>query len=412
MAQAVSRLLSLVLLCALAACGGPRTGPLSYAPERGSYPAPGSAEDPWGPYIDEASRRFGVPAQWVRAVMHQESGGHEYLNGSPITSSAGAMGLMQLMPATYADLQAQYGLGGDPYDPHDNIMAGTAYIRQMYDRYGSPGFLAAYNAGPARVDDYLAGQGGLPNETVNYVAAIAPHLGGSPAVTFAPRTTPAVAYAAARPAPAGGGCTHDPDAAFDPDAPCAEAEAAAAPAASAATPEAPPVAVADAAREAGGCVADPDAAYDPGTACAGRVRAAAWQPSASAIGGGLSAPPPAGMVRMATYAVPASAPGPSARAASFAAPPVRAAARAGDAWAIQVGAFGQPGEARFATAMAQNAAPGTLAGARPVVMTIPGLGGRALYRARLAGLDRATASAACEMLRGHAMPCMLVQPGG
>ena len=56
----------------------------------------------------------------------------------------------------------RYGLGDDPYDPHNNILAGAAYIQEMYDRYGAPGFLAAYNAGPQRVDDYLAGASDLP----------------------------------------------------------------------------------------------------------------------------------------------------------------------------------------------------------------------------------------------------------
>ena len=53
------------------------------------------------------------------------------------------MGLMQIMPKTWTELRARYGLGADPYDPHDNILAGAAYIRELHDRYGSPGFLAA-----------------------------------------------------------------------------------------------------------------------------------------------------------------------------------------------------------------------------------------------------------------------------
>ena len=63
-------------------------------------------------------------------------------------SPKGAMGLMQLMPETWAALRARYGLGRDAFDPHDNILAGAAFLREMHDRYGSPGFLAAYNAGP------------------------------------------------------------------------------------------------------------------------------------------------------------------------------------------------------------------------------------------------------------------------
>ncbi|WP_447411863.1 lytic transglycosylase domain-containing protein, partial [Clostridium perfringens] len=65
-------------------------------------------------------------------------------------SRAGAIGLMQIMPATYAELRRDLGLGPDPFAVRDNVLAGTAYLRRMYDRYGSPGFLAAYNAGPGR----------------------------------------------------------------------------------------------------------------------------------------------------------------------------------------------------------------------------------------------------------------------
>jgi soluble lytic murein transglycosylase-like protein len=50
------------------------------------------------------------------------------------------------MPETWAELRLRYGLGADPYDPHDNITAGTAYLRELHDRYGERGVLAAYNA--------------------------------------------------------------------------------------------------------------------------------------------------------------------------------------------------------------------------------------------------------------------------
>nr|WP_229709331.1 transglycosylase SLT domain-containing protein [Bombella favorum] len=146
---------------------------------RSHYTPPGPPEDPWGPYIDEASSRFDVPTEWIRAVIHQESGGHLYDRyGNFITSTPGAMGLMQIMPPAYDDLRTQYNLGPDPYDPHDNILAGTAYIRQMYEIYGSPGFLAAYNYGPGSLDHYLRQNRALPRETRNYVAAIAPKIMG------------------------------------------------------------------------------------------------------------------------------------------------------------------------------------------------------------------------------------------
>jgi soluble lytic murein transglycosylase-like protein len=104
--------------------------------------------------------------------MAAESGGATTLGGLPIRSRAGAMGLMQLMPDTWADLRVTYGLGLNPDDPADNITAGTAYLRQLYERFGYPGLFAAYNAGPARYADYLAGRAGLPFETRAYLAKV------------------------------------------------------------------------------------------------------------------------------------------------------------------------------------------------------------------------------------------------
>ncbi|MDB5370853.1 MAG: hypothetical protein JWP20_2411, partial [Roseomonas sp.] len=143
-------------------------------PQPASYDPPGSSSDPWGPYIKEASRRFDVPERWIREVMRQESGGRVGAR-SPV----GAMGLMQVMPGTYAELRGRYGLGDDPYHPWNSVMAGTAYVREMYELYGSPGFLAAYNGGPRRLEDYLWSNRGLPAETRNYVARIGPRIVGA-----------------------------------------------------------------------------------------------------------------------------------------------------------------------------------------------------------------------------------------
>ena len=234
--------IALLLVALVSGCshsgryGNPYAGPVPYdgtdpasgrsrlrAPSR-YYPPPGPGTDPWGPYIREASSTFRVPEQWIRAVMRQESGGHEQA-----VSPVGAMGLMQVMPATYRDLQSRHRtLGEDPFDPHNNILAGVAYIREMYDRYGSPGFLAAYNAGPDRLDQYLSGASPLPDETVNYLAAISPNLGSA-----VPPSGPLVQYASAAVPPRAppsdaslaSGC--DPNAAYDPDRPCARLERAA-----------------------------------------------------------------------------------------------------------------------------------------------------------------------------------------
>jgi Transglycosylase SLT domain len=81
---------------------------------------------------------------------------------------------MQIRPKTWVELSVLYRLGIDPLDPHDNILAGTAYLREMHDRFGSPGFLAAYNAGPERYQQHLASGRPLPAETQAYLAALAP----------------------------------------------------------------------------------------------------------------------------------------------------------------------------------------------------------------------------------------------
>ena len=77
---------------------------------------------PIADHVTEASQRFGIPAGWIYAVMRAESAGR-----IGATSPVGAMGLMQIMPQTWAKLRDQYGLGHDAYDPHDNIIVGAAY---------------------------------------------------------------------------------------------------------------------------------------------------------------------------------------------------------------------------------------------------------------------------------------------
>ena len=133
-------------------------------------PAVGQSRDTLGVYVAEASARFGIPVDWIWRVMAIESGGRTTVNGRPIRSPKGAMGLMQLMPSTWQQMRGAYGLGTDPDDPHDNIVAGTAYLRLMYDRFGYPGLFGAYNAGPDRYEAFLAGRP-LPAETKRYLRA-------------------------------------------------------------------------------------------------------------------------------------------------------------------------------------------------------------------------------------------------
>jgi soluble lytic murein transglycosylase-like protein len=123
----------------------------------------------WQPYILEASRRFNLPASWIRAVMQAESGGRTTIRGRPIVSRAGALGLMQLLPETYNDMRVRYRLGTEIADPHDNIIAGAAYLRALHRRYGFPLMFAAYNAGPRQFErDVQTGQD-LPAETRAYI---------------------------------------------------------------------------------------------------------------------------------------------------------------------------------------------------------------------------------------------------
>jgi soluble lytic murein transglycosylase-like protein len=124
------------------------------------------------PFIDEASDRFGVPEAWIRAVIAAESGGRTTENGQPITSPAGAIGPMQVMPQTYEELRLRYGLGPDAADPEQNILAGTAYLKELCDRFGRAGVFAAYNAGPERYQAYLGGSLPLPEETRAYLSTL------------------------------------------------------------------------------------------------------------------------------------------------------------------------------------------------------------------------------------------------
>ena len=165
-------LAGLVLLAA--ACASDRVGTSGAGMPRHGYAPPGPPHDPWGPYIVEAAARHDVPEVWIREVMLVESAGRP-----DAISQAGAMGLMQVMPATYEELRLRYGLGADPFHPRDNILAGTAYLREMWDRYGNvAAMLAAYNAGPGRYDEYRATARPLPAETRAYVAALTPILLG------------------------------------------------------------------------------------------------------------------------------------------------------------------------------------------------------------------------------------------
>jgi soluble lytic murein transglycosylase-like protein len=188
----------LALAAALIACDPPRAGAAGRA--LSDVIASGDPVERWRDLIEAAGTRFGVPTNWIRNVMRVESGGRTELGGQPITSSAGAMGLMQVMPETYEALRRRYSLGNDPYDPRDNVMAGAAYLREMYDLFGYPNLFAAYNAGPGRLRDHLLSGRSLPEETLGYVVALdrssptdtrMPDVPSGMSLFFALRTQPA-----------------------------------------------------------------------------------------------------------------------------------------------------------------------------------------------------------------------------
>jgi soluble lytic murein transglycosylase-like protein len=362
---------SLSALALLAACASQTPGPSApqeaaryVAHARNNYVPPGPPEDPWGPYIREASARFDVPELWIRSIMHVESGGNEYLNGQLITSGAGAMGLMQVMPATYDELRRQYSLGDDPFDPHNNILAGVAYMREMYDIYGSPGFLAAYNAGPNRLDDYLSNNRPLPDETRRYVAMIGPNIVGvypdhrSPAEQYAMNALPTYIPAGNRYgrsmqyASRGGGGR---------------------------VPARAPMEVAQ--------LPEPPR------------QAAFPAPQQYA----LVAPPPPAPGRGGFHLI----------ASANAEPvPFRHFGAAGPAtgqWAIQVGAFAAESQARVALGNARVHAHVELAVAHPYVASVRVTRG-VLWRARLTGLSHEAAVQACEKLGRLRLGCSVLSP--
>jgi hypothetical protein len=155
-----------VMVVLFAACGIANAQPVAAAQSTVT-----SKSDRIERFVAEAALRFGIPTSWITAVMQAESRGVVRA-----VSPKGAMGLMQIMPDTWSGLRSRYGLGANPFDPHDNIVAGAAYLRELHDRYGTAGFLAAYNAGPGRYEDHLTSGRPLPMETQAYVAALAPLL--------------------------------------------------------------------------------------------------------------------------------------------------------------------------------------------------------------------------------------------
>ncbi len=353
----------IAVLAALAACStnsaqGPaidqsREAAVYQARARGNYHPPGPDADPWGPYVIEASRKFDVPERWIREVMHVESGGHLYQSGALITSRAGAMGLMQVMPETYDELRVRYDLSEDAYDPHNNVLAGTAYLREMYDIYGSPGFLAAYNAGPKRLDDYLANVRSLPDETRRYVAMIGPNILDA----YPINRSPAERYA-----------MND-------------------------LPLDIPPGLRDGSRAVQVAEARPTSSRARRTASRSSSRAATRLAKAAPTPDRRN-PHRGGRFSLVQPAVAETVPS-------------RHGGGSGGDWAVQVGAYANPAQARSMAGMARQKA--GEAGSRSAVATVQH-GKSTLYRARLNGLSRESAVDACRKLAHSTGGCMVLSP--
>lgn len=147
--------------------------------------------------IGANAARFGLPPAWIASVISAESGGRTCLQGHVIRSRAGAAGVMQLMPTTWTEMRQRLGLGSSIDDPADNIAAGAAYLRLMYDRFGYPGAFAAYNAGAVRYAQSLAGRP-LPTETRHYLAKILAQIDQpSPALAAVPTPDASLLFARA-----------------------------------------------------------------------------------------------------------------------------------------------------------------------------------------------------------------------
>lgn len=146
------------IICVLAIGMQPATVSVAAAQQA----ADARAVHPYAPHVDDAARRFAIPEAWIWAVMRAESNGD-----ARAVSRAGAMGLMQIMPATADRLRL-----GDPFDAKESGAAGTRFLAELWARYRGdrPRVIAAYNVGPGAVP--VSGSYTLPRETRIYVERV------------------------------------------------------------------------------------------------------------------------------------------------------------------------------------------------------------------------------------------------
>jgi soluble lytic murein transglycosylase len=171
-----SRGLTITVIAVAAICLGFLADLIITCFEKNAYP------QDYAEYVTVYAEKYGVPEELVYAVIRTES---DFDSGA--VSSAGAVGLMQLMPQTFKwltdEILFEHMESGMIYDPETNIRYGTYYLSRLYDRYGNwEVALAAYNGGPGNVDKWLEndryadGEGGLKRipfrETRHFVARV------------------------------------------------------------------------------------------------------------------------------------------------------------------------------------------------------------------------------------------------
>ncbi len=161
--QRASRLLA----CGIAAAAS--LASLASVPARaaGTDSTAASSSAACAPHAAEAAARSALPVNVILRVMHVESRGR-----ANAISPKGAMGCMQIMPATWRYLTVRHRLGVDPWNPRFNMIGGALYLAELARQFGFPGAYAAYNAGPARYARHVRGTARLPAETVAYMASL------------------------------------------------------------------------------------------------------------------------------------------------------------------------------------------------------------------------------------------------
>lgn len=386
--------LPLLILLLLTACGGGphyKSGGVSsrYSNYMPGHPKkwnpPGPPLDPWGPYINQSSQRFNVPDQWIRAIILQETRGYQYYNKRPVTSPHGAKGLMQIKSTTYKALAKRYSLGSDVYDPHDNIMAGTGYIRTLYNKYGAPGFVAAYHGGPGTLNAYLQHGKALPKSTKNYLISVTPHLGNA-----VPMSGPFASFGGIyarkntrKPLPLEAYYTPKP---YTPVQMVTTAQVI--PAKS--TKELKKFIVKDNEQAiASNKNNEPPIMIVPSN----------YKPSYSNASNTNKATKSSSVPSQARHQTPIIQTSPQSKNYYI--------STKGN-WNIQVGAFSSPAQANHAISMAKQKAASLLVLANPTVESVR-KSGKTLYRAKLGGLSYATALQACNLLKIKKMNCAPLQ---